>query len=129
MRSRLTIIILSLLIAGALVFLFLVNPEESLIAPKCPFKTLTGLNCPGCGGQRAVHAFLHGEFRKGFLFNPILLPALAYLGVIGGSWLLSRRDCDGRAARLYATLTGRTASLAAFIILMAYWVVRDIFGF
>ncbi|MDE7397749.1 MAG: DUF2752 domain-containing protein, partial [Muribaculum sp.] len=26
--------------------------------PKCLFRQLTGLECPGCGSQRAIHALL-----------------------------------------------------------------------
>lgn len=42
---------------------FLVDPAASphLFWP-CPFHKLTGLYCPGCGGQRALHALLHGRF-------------------------------------------------------------------
>lgn len=131
MRKRLAAIAIALVALAALAFLFLVNPEESIIAPKCPYKMLTGLNCPGCGGQRAVHAFLHGEFRQGFLYNPILLPALAYLAAIACSWLLSKRgtDPDSRAGRFYCAITGRTACLIAFIAIVIYWIARDLLGF
>ena len=35
------------------------NPSDIAIFPKCPFLLLTGLKCPGCGSQRAIHSLLH----------------------------------------------------------------------
>ncbi|MDF7814257.1 DUF2752 domain-containing protein [Hymenobacter sp. YC55] len=43
--------------------------------PRCLVHTLTGLHCPGCGTQRAVHALLHGRVGQAIGFN--LLAALA----------------------------------------------------
>ena len=40
--------------AGAVVFFF--NPSTHGFYPVCLFHELTGLNCPGCGGTRAVYA-------------------------------------------------------------------------
>ena len=37
--------------------------------PKCPFKLITGLSCPGCGIQRAIHAMLHGKFTEAITYN------------------------------------------------------------
>lgn len=48
----------------------------------CIFNKQTGWLCPGCGGQRAIHALLHGNFVEAFHLNPliyILLPLLAFL--------------------------------------------------
>lgn len=47
--------------------------------PKCPFKACTGLDCPGCGSQRAVHALLHGNFLEAFQHNALLIPFIPYL--------------------------------------------------
>lgn len=43
----------------------------------CPFYTLTGLLCPGCGITRCLFSILQLEFKKAFLYNRlvfILLP-------------------------------------------------------
>lgn len=48
----------------------------------CVFNKQTGWLCPGCGGQRAIHALLHGDFIEAFQLNPliyILLPLLSFL--------------------------------------------------
>ena len=35
-----------------------IHPSSSPLFPKCPFLMLTGMKCPGCGSQRALHALL-----------------------------------------------------------------------
>ncbi|WP_328426358.1 DUF2752 domain-containing protein [Micromonospora sp. NBC_00389] len=53
-------------------------------APTCLLKLTTGLDCPGCGGTRALWYVLHGDLpaaaRHHFLFI-FALPFLAYLFV------------------------------------------------
>lgn len=63
----------------ALTLLILVDPAESVWMPKCPFKLLTGLSCPGCGGQRAAHALLHGDVVGALRYNWFLIYAAPYL--------------------------------------------------
>lgn len=53
--------------------------------PACPFYSLTGWYCPGCGSQRAFHALLHGHFLQAVKFNVlavVLLPFIVYSAVI-----------------------------------------------
>lgn len=50
--------------------------------PRCPVHWLTGLHCPGCGTQRALHALLNGHFRQAAGFN-LLAAAFAPVVVVG----------------------------------------------
>ena len=45
----------------------------------CPFKLLTGLQCPGCGSQRALHALLAGRVGEAVGYNLFLVFAVPYL--------------------------------------------------
>lgn len=45
----------------------------------CLFKTLTGIPCPGCGGQRSVLFLIHGDFIDAFWMYPAIYP-LFFLG-------------------------------------------------
>ena len=45
----------------------------------CPVQALTGLYCPGCGGQRAVKALLGGNLLSSLYYHPVILPAALYL--------------------------------------------------
>ena len=42
----------------------------------CPYKALTGFDCPGCGMQRAFIALLKGNVKESLLLYPALLPVL-----------------------------------------------------
>jgi hypothetical protein len=42
----------------------------------CSIKSLFGIDCPGCGMQRAFIALLKGDLKGSFLLNPSLLPFL-----------------------------------------------------
>jgi len=40
----------------------------------CPFKYLTGIDCPGCGFQRSVIALLKGNLHQSIAFYPATIP-------------------------------------------------------
>ncbi len=68
-----------LLLAAAGVYLYLFEPGRTGFFPICPFRALTGLDCPGCGTTRALHQLLHGNVVAAFELNPLtilLLPVL-----------------------------------------------------
>lgn len=72
-------IAIGLALIAALAMLTLVDPAQSVWVPKCPFKLLTGLQCPGCGGQRAAHALLQGDIVGALRYNWFLVYAGPYL--------------------------------------------------
>jgi len=42
----------------------------------CPFKKITGIDCPGCGFQRSVIALLQSNFKQSLYFYPATIPLL-----------------------------------------------------
>jgi len=61
--------------------LAVVPPTESSFYPRCISHSLTGLNCPGCGTTRALHALLNGRLVQALAYNPlafIILPAVGW---------------------------------------------------
>lgn len=67
---------------GALAYVGLVNPHQpGSLFPPCPFKLLTGWNCPGCGGLRMTHDLLHGDVSAAVVDNVYLLIGLPLLAV------------------------------------------------
>ena len=50
--------------------------QDHLLA--CPFKYLTGIDCPGCGFQRSVIALMQGEVDKSFFFYPPAIPLIIF---------------------------------------------------
>jgi hypothetical protein len=60
---------------GILVF-FTLDPTQVPIFPQCMFHRITGLDCPGCGAQRALHHLLHGEVIAALQFNAMFVLSL-----------------------------------------------------
>ncbi|MGV0644985.1 DUF2752 domain-containing protein [Mycolicibacterium sp. XJ879] len=75
------------LAVGALTYVGLADPHRTdFFFPACPFKALTGLDCPGCGGLRMTHDLLHGDLAAAAADNVFLLVGLPLLLI----WALAR---------------------------------------
>ena len=64
-------------IVGILVLLlvslyYFFNPTVSNFFPKCPFYIMTGLFCPGCGSQRAIHDMMHLNIFEAINHNALM---------------------------------------------------------
>lgn len=66
--------------------------------PRCLVQWLTGLHCPGCGTQRALHALLHGHVAQAIGFN--LLAALYAPVVVCGLLEEARHKLTAAPRRL-----------------------------
>ncbi len=119
-RRSSVLAIWSLIIAGA-AYLFFFEPGKSGFFPACPFRLLTGFNCPGCGVTRALHQILHGHFYTAFTLNPLFLIAIPFLVfaflrysviVMGGG--IPRRNALP-APYIYAI----------FFAILSFWIFRN----
>ncbi len=61
MNHKLYRIILAVIVLTVTAYYFYYNSLGFLPNFQCVFNRATGLYCPGCGGQRAFHALLHGH--------------------------------------------------------------------
>jgi hypothetical protein len=65
--------------------LLLLHPPVAGAYPICPFKALTGLDCPFCGGMRAVASLLHGNIAAAADYNLLVaigVPAAVLFAVV-----------------------------------------------
>ena len=107
------------LLAGALGYVGLVDPHKpDSVFPICPFRLLTGWNCPACGGLRMVHDVLHADLAAAITDNVFLLVGIPLLA----GWILLRRRSGKSALPLAAAATFLIATLA-------WTVVRNLPGF
>mgnify|MGYP000862940436 CR=1 FL=1 len=107
------------LAAGALSYVGLVDPHRpGSLFPACPFKALTGWNCPACGGLRMTHDLLHGDLGAAVVDNVFLLVGLPTLAL----WVLWRLTQGRRAFPMPAVVVIAVAALA-------WTVVRNLPGF
>lgn len=75
-RKTIIVLLVIILIVGLLSIYFLYNPSENTYFLKCPFKSITGYDCAGCGSQRALHQLLHSNVISAFKLNPLLIVSL-----------------------------------------------------
>lgn len=54
----------------------------------CPFRAVTGWDCPLCGGTRLGAALLQGDVAAAAAFNPLLFVGLLALAALGLLWLI-----------------------------------------
>ncbi|HEX8169217.1 MAG TPA: DUF2752 domain-containing protein [Thermoanaerobaculia bacterium] len=103
------------LAAGAWV-LYTFAPAQSPWMPQCVFHSLTGLDCPGCGTTRALHALLHGDIAAAWRFNPILFLFTAVALCAAPSLVRGTRP-----RFVYTPWFGWTS----VVVITGYWIVRN----
>lgn len=78
--------------AAALTYIGSVDPHRpGAVFPFCPFKVLTGWNCPACGGLRMTHDVLHGDLAAAVVDNVFLLIGLPMLA-LWAVWRIRRGE-------------------------------------
>ena len=94
---------------------------EGTFMLKCPFKLITGFDCPACGLQRAIIAFFKGHFEQAFWHNPYLIILLPYLIILGCMSILPIE----RAKRIYLKLIHPIVIIVLGILMLAWWILRN----
>lgn len=61
-------------------FLRALEDRERILIP-CPFRTLFGIRCPGCGMTHAVIALARGDVKKSMEHNPFVIALIPLLAV------------------------------------------------
>lgn len=100
-------------LTAALGYIGLVDPHHpGSVFPECPFRLLTGWNCPACGGLRMIHDLLHGDLAAAVADNAFLLIGFPLLA----AWILLGRR-HGRVASPLPTLVALSAAAVAWTVL------------
>ena len=85
-------------VAGAFAYVGTVDPNQPGHYPVCPLYRLTGLYCPGCGGLRSAHEFIHGDFLAALQDNAIAVVGYLAFTVVWTVWVV--RAARGRPLRI-----------------------------
>lgn len=75
------------LVGAASLALYLRDPHQHASWGLCPFRVLTGWDCPGCGGLRAVNDLTHGRFLDAWFSNALFITALPVIVLLWVGWL------------------------------------------
>jgi hypothetical protein len=109
---------------GGCAYVALYDPNtSSAIYPACPFKVITGLDCPGCGITRALHALVTGNPGQALDQNLLFVVALPVLVL----WAVRalRSSITGRPTR---PLLRWTPALTWALVggIGAFWLIRNL---
>ena len=105
------------MLTAAMIFLYLRITSALGWMPLCPVHALTGLSCPGCGSQRALHALLTGHPAEAWHYNPYLfiaVPVALFFGFV--------EAYQARFPALHRALI-RPATFYILIILTVLWTI------
>ena len=88
----------------------------------CPFKYVTGIPCPGCGGTRVFFALLHGRFAEALAINPLSVVVIAF-ALAAPVWLFvdCYRGTDSLQRVMRSKWSWKTTAIVILIIL-ANWI-------
>jgi hypothetical protein len=121
-------VVVAMAAAAALTCLAIRDPNSPGAYGHCPFKALTGWDCPGCGSLRALHALTHGDVRTALDQNVLLVMAVPFLVWRWITW--TRRSAI--RARTGEAPAGRLAPpwvlWTVLAVVLAFWVVRNLPG-
>ncbi|MEU6675414.1 DUF2752 domain-containing protein [Streptomyces sp. NPDC046925] len=85
-------------VIAAFAYVGTVDPNEPGHYPTCPLLQLTGVYCPGCGGLRSAHAFVHGDLATALGANALAVAGYGLFAVVWTLWAL--RAARGRRPRI-----------------------------
>ncbi|MGM9787631.1 MAG: DUF2752 domain-containing protein [Candidatus Cryptobacteroides sp.] len=114
-----------LLILLAFFFLYIYakfDPSEAPF-PKCLLFWTTGVKCPGCGSQRALHSLLHLDIAGAFHYNAALILLLPVIFFLVLAYLL-----QDRFPRLYSLSHRPILSWGLLVFILLWGLLRNIFG-
>ncbi len=115
-------------LAGCLV-LWWFEPGQASYFPRCSTFQLTGMHCPGCGTQRAIHHLMNGRFLLAMHYNPLVVLKSPWIFVSGLFWTLRIWDLPGRdlGRRFYYRSPGKLAMAFAIGVIL-FGILRNVPG-
>ena len=115
--------LISVFLTVAVFVYYTADPSKEFFFLKCPFKFATGLDCPGCGAQRAFHELLHFNIAEAFRYNPLLISAIPYVGL---GIIFQRKKIAEKYPRMRRALFGQYAIRIVLSIILLYFVIRNL---
>jgi hypothetical protein len=110
-------------VGAAALALRLRDPHQQGSWGLCPFKAITGWNCPLCGGLRAVNDLGHGQLAEAAHSNLLFVGLLLPLAV--GGWALWAQHTWTGSSRPPSAATVRTLTVVLGVLAVAFTVYRN----
>ncbi len=97
--------------------------SRDIITIRCPFRLITGHRCPGCGATAMCLHLAKGEIKEAFRSNAVLFflfPLMAAAASVKLIFVPRSMMSDSKAYRITV--------LTVIVILLAFWILRNIIG-
>ncbi|MCH5222003.1 MAG: DUF2752 domain-containing protein [Muribaculaceae bacterium] len=120
LRPTAALIAAVLVLAIITLFYYHIDPSSGWM-PRCAFKTITGFDCPGCGFQRALHSFLHGNIADAWHYNPFVFFAIPV-----ATFYIIVEALRHHHPRLHAFALNPIVLSIILISIIIYWILRNI---
>jgi hypothetical protein len=112
----------------AFVIIYLIfNPYINSFFPTCLFYQYTGLKCPICGTQRAIHFLLNVNILEAAKENLLFVLSVPYLALY--AYFVLIKPEPGRNKLKLTFLFGKKAKYVVALAVLIFWFVRNIFDF
>ena len=102
-------------------------PFELLNLGPCPWRMMTGVPCPTCGGTRAMMALARMEIPAALALNPLVaaagIAAAVYVVHALGVWLLGWRRWRPSVSSPGVLMTLRVGAISVLLLNWAYLVL------
>ena len=121
-----TRLLLWLAVVPVLALLYFIAPDGNAFYPHCIFHSLTGLNCPFCGGTRAAHQLLHGNFAAAFALNPLLVVGVPLIAICA---LVHRMVYGATGGRTPGFVWSPLSSRLIVAVIVIFGVLRNLPAF
>ena len=123
-KKHLKWIALILVVAGLMSFYHLFNPATSILFPRCPFKTFTGYDCPGCGSQQAIHYLLNFEIIAAIKANLLLVLSIPLAVVF---FVIAKIPHPSPTMVRWKNHFSQTKYLLIIVVaVMMFWIARNL---
>lgn len=122
--KTLKISLLSVFAAGFLSYFYFLDPhKETGHFLACPFRMLTGWDCPGCGSQRLIHDLLHLNFAEAFHDNALLFISLPFVMYILGIFIANHVFGSHYRVKIFYK---NGFVLGVFLLLVGFGIARNL---
>lgn len=75
-------------VVAAFAYVGAVDPNQPGHYPVCPLQRFTGVYCPGCGGLRSAHAFVHGDLATALTDNALAVVGYMAFAAVWTVWVV-----------------------------------------
>lgn len=122
-RQRTIALVIWMGLGAIAIFLFFFNPASASNQwfPKCPFRMVTGWQCPGCGSTRACYQLIHLHPVAAFKLNPLMVMTLPF--IVYGFLGFTKSAITGQPQR--RIFIPPIYLWAWLVVLIFFWVFRN----